>query len=206
MDQVKSVNRGGIALLLMVLVFGLALSACGGSSDTGAEELARQQEIQQARAQAAQDAKQSARIEALERRLRQRKRRAPEEVQHESAPAPSAPVAGGEGVVGTWRGEAVINYEDGKSDPFFETVRIDSLIPGQLAGYAEAMQGSTTCHGPLTYQGMSEGWYSFSSEEENVAECIDFSQVELRREESGFVSYRETTDVSVSEGELEPVS
>jgi hypothetical protein len=206
MEGVVKVAFRGVALLLLVLVAGLALYACGGSDDTGAEELARQQEIQAAREEAAQDVRQSTRIGQLERRLRRRSAQAPEGKTYVPPSSSSVAVEAGEALLGVWRGEAVISYDDGKTDPFFETVQIDSLIPGERAGYAEAVQGSTTCHGPLTYQGVSEGWYSFSSEEQNVAECIDYSQVELRFDGSGGLSYRETTDASVSEGELERVS
>jgi type II secretory pathway pseudopilin PulG len=56
-----------LALVLVGSAF--ALSACGGSSDDGAAEVARQQELRVARAQAAQDARQSGRIADLERKL-----------------------------------------------------------------------------------------------------------------------------------------
>lgn len=57
--------------VLLLLTAVAALSACGGgSTDSGASELARQQELTEARKQAAQDARQSAHIKELERRLK----------------------------------------------------------------------------------------------------------------------------------------
>lgn len=190
--------------LAVVLLAALALGGCGESGDAGAEELARQQELRAARAQAAQDARQSTRIEELERRLRRRNASGRQPYVPPTDPGPVTEAAPS-GVEGVWRGEAVINYEDGRSDPFVETVQIHDLTPGQRAGNAEAVQGSTTCHGPLTFEGVSDGWYVFSAEEQNESECIDFSQVELMPDEAGNLSYRETTDVSVSEGRLQRV-
>jgi len=191
-----------------VLVGGMALSACGGgSSDSGAEQLAKQQELRAARQQAAQDARQGAKIAELERRLKHE--RAPASPSSAPAPAPSpeatAPVSGDEPPSGVWRGEVVITYDSGESDPFVQTIHLGSLRVGQVSGYSEALQGSTTCHGPLTYLGTSGGWYQFSSEEQNRSECIDSSEVELLPDGSGGLSYRETTAVSVSTGRLEPV-
>jgi hypothetical protein len=205
MDRVFKSVRGRAAPLLLVLVAGAGLYACGGSGDSGAEELARQQELRAARVQAAEDARQSAKIGELERRLRKRHSE-PSAAAPVTAPStPSVPVAADPSPLGIWKGEAVISYDDGKSDPFFQTVQLDSLQPGKRAGYSEAQQGSTTCHGPLTYQGEIDGWYSFNAEEQNVAECIDYSQLELRIDELGGMEYRETTDISVSEGTLQRV-
>jgi hypothetical protein len=106
---------------------------------------------------------------------------------------------------GLWKGEAVISYDSGKSDPFEQTIQIELLVPGQVAGYSEAVQGSTTCHGPITFEGISEGWYRFSSEEQNKAECIDSSEVELMPVSSDALEYRERTDVSLSTGTLKRV-
>lgn len=189
-------------LVLVVLAAGLALYGCGGSGDGGAEQLAKQEELRAAREEAAQDARQSQRIDELERKLKNKDRVSSGP---EPAPAPvdsSAPVNAEEPLAGLWKGEAVIRYDSGESDPFNETIEIESLIPGQVAGYAEAHQGSTTCHGPLTYEGVSEGWYRFSAVERNVAECIDYSEVELMPDASGGLAYRETTEVSVSTGTL----
>jgi hypothetical protein len=52
----------------------LLLTACGGS-DSGADELARQQELAQARKEAAQDARQSATLRQLKRRVNKLKAR-----------------------------------------------------------------------------------------------------------------------------------
>jgi len=190
-----------------VLVAGIALCACGGSNDTGAEQLAKQQELQAVREQAARDARQSAKIAELERRLKHHHAAARPSVEAAPAPAPeaSAPAAAEAPPSGVWRGEAVIEYDSGESAPFMQTVHLGSLEVGQVSGYSEALQGSTTCHGPLTYLGNSEGWYQFSSEEQNQAECIDSSTVELLLDGSGDLSYRETTGVSVSTGDLAPV-
>jgi hypothetical protein len=59
------------SLLLLTLLSAALLSAagCGGSDDSGAEDLARQHELSAARHQAAQDARQSARIKQLEGEL-----------------------------------------------------------------------------------------------------------------------------------------
>lgn len=194
------------ALALAVLTVALALYGCGDSGGDGAEQLAKQQELRAAREEAAQDARQGAKIAELERRLKNANKRpaAPP-----PAPAPEGEVvvepAGEAPLTGLWRGDATIRYESGKSDPFQQTVEIDSLVPGEVAGYSEALQNSTTCHGPITYQGVSEGWYRFSAEEQNVDECIDYSELALRPDSAGDLSYRETTDVSVSTGTLERI-
>jgi hypothetical protein len=193
-------QRVTLVLALSVVIF--AICGCGGSEDHGAEQLAKQEELKAARQEAAQNARQSAKIASLERKLEGERRPA--------VPAPEAhpveePAQADEPLVGLWRGEAVITYDSGEADPFNETIDINSLIPGQVAGYGEAHQGSTTCHGPLTYRGVSDGWYHFSAEERNVAECIDYSQVDLRPDGGGGLSYRETTEVSVSTGRLERV-
>jgi len=193
-----------IAVVLVLSAAGLALYGCGGSGDNGAEQLAKQEELKAARQEAAQNARQSAKIAALERKLKSEKRHAVPAP--ESQPAPiEEPVQAEEPLAGLWKGEAVITYDSGEADPFYEAIEINSLVPGQVAGYAEAHQGSTTCHGPLTYRGASGGWYHFSAEERNVAECIDYSQVDLMPDGSGALSYRETTEVSVSTGRLERV-
>lgn len=193
------------ALALAILVAGLGFYGCGGSGNDGAEQLAKQEELRAAREQAAQDARQSARIDELERKLKDRGQRASGA---DTAPAPvdaGTSVSPEEPLAGLWKGEAVIRYDSGESDPFNETIEINSLTPGEVAGYGEAHQGSTTCHGPLTYEGGSEGWYRFSAVERNVAECIDYSEVELRPDASGGLAYRETTEVSVSRGTLERI-
>lgn len=192
-------------LALAILAAGLGFYGCGGSGGNGAEQLAKQEELRAARQQAAQDARQSARIDELERKLKRRHRPAPSA---EAAPAPADVGTSAnteEPLAGLWKGEAVIRYDSGESDPFNETIEINSLTPGEVAGYGEAHQGSTTCHGPLTYEGVSEGWYRFSAVERNVAECIDYSEVELRLDASGGLAYRETTDVSVSTGTLDRI-
>lgn len=192
-------------IALAPLAILVAISGCGGSGDgKGAEQLAKQEELKAARQQAAQDARQSAKIAALERKLRRQKQRPVPMPQSQPAPV-EEPVQVEEPLVGLWKGEAVITYDSGEADPFNETIEIHSLVPGEVAGYGEAHQGSTTCHGPLTYQGTSDGWYHFSAEERNVAECIDYSQVDLMPDGSGGLSYRETTEVSVSTGSLEQV-
>jgi hypothetical protein len=198
----------------MVLVTAaLVLSGCGGSGDGGAAELAKQQELRAARAQAAQNARQGARIAALEHRL---KNATKPPVESTSRPIPPNPATTGEAVgqvasteavslEGLWKGEATISYDDGGSDPFEQTIQINSLAPGQVSGYSEAVQGKTTCHGPLTFHGVSEGWYRFAADEQNKAECIDSSEVELLQISPEVIEYRETTEVSLSSGSLRRV-
>lgn len=50
--------------------------------------------------------------------------------------------------------------------------------------------------------GAAKGWYRFSSEEQNEAECIDSGVVELMPVSSGAVECRETTEVSLGTGTL----
>lgn len=199
----------------MVAAAALALSACGGSSGDGAAEVAKQQELRAARAQAAQNARQSARIATLERKLEHASKG---RVESTTGPAPGAPAvpatepaaappaSDAAPLEGLWKGEAVIAYDDGSSDPFEQTIEIDSLVPGHVAGYSEAVQGSTTCHGPVVFQGISEGWYRFSSDEQNKAECIDSSVVELLPGSAGVLEYRETTEASLSTGTLQRIN
>jgi hypothetical protein len=204
MGALASLVTHRLALVFVLSASGLAIFGCGGSGgDHGAEQLAKQEELKAARQEAAQNARQSAKIAALERKLKSHKQHA-EPVPQSQTPV-DEPVEAEEPLAGLWKGEAAITYDSGESDPFNETIQINSLVLGQVAGYAEAHQGSTTCHGPLTYQGTSGGWYHFSAEERNVAECIDYSQVDLMPDGSGGLSYRESTEVSVSTGQLEQV-
>lgn len=196
---------GALAVAIAALAAGVALAGCGGSGEDGAAQLARQQELSAARKEAARDARQGVRIAELERRLRNAGRHA---APSDAAPDPVEPPepTSRDPLIGLWKGEAAIRYESGHTDPFDETIEIDALVPNAPAGYGEAHQGSTTCHGPLTYEGTYEGWYRFSAEEQNVSECIDFSEIELMLDGHGGISYRETTDVSVSTGHLERVN
>ena len=194
-----------VVLVAAAIAALLALQACGDSGEDGADRLAKQEELRVAREEAARDARQSLKIAELERRLKRAGRDPVAPGTEPDGTAPPAPVDGEEPLVGLWKGEAVIEYDSGESDPFNQTVEIDSLTPGAVAGYSEARQGSTTCHGPLTYQGVSEGWYRFSAEERNIAECIDYSEVQLMPDASGALLYRETTDVSVSSGTLDRI-
>jgi len=93
-------KRGQQSLLaiLFLLLGGMILCACGGSTDSGASELARQRELAEARKQAAQDARQSAHIEDLERRLKSISRENEGRGQTEEAPAtaPSTPTGTGD--------------------------------------------------------------------------------------------------------------
>jgi hypothetical protein len=197
--------------VLVLVASAFALSACGGSNDEGAAEVARQQELRAARAQAAQNARQSGRIADLERKL-QNTGKAGSESRTTQAPSSSGSVPVGEQelprqepLTGLWKGGAVISYDDGGSDPFEQTIQIESLVPDEVSGYSEAVQGSTTCHGPITFQGISEDWYRFGAEEQNKAECIDSSEVELLPVSSDVIEYRETTEVSLSMGTLQRV-
>jgi hypothetical protein len=194
-----------ITLWCATLAAATALIGCGGSGDDGAAELAKQQELRAARAQAARDARQGAKIAELERRLDTANEGAPVS-KDGSTPRPASAGSGEPPLLeGLWRGEAEIRYEDGKVDPFTQTIEIESLAVGSVSGYSEARQGSTTCHGPLTYEGFADGWHRFSSSEENTSECIDSSEVELEPDETGHLRYREVTDVSTSTGVLQRV-
>lgn len=190
------------ALALAVFAAGLALYGCGESGGDGAEQLAKQEELRAAREEAAQDARQGARIAELERKLKGTSRPASGSGRGGASAESDVSASVEEPLSGLWQGEAVIRYNSGKSDLFNQTIEIDSLTPGEVVGYSEAHQGSTTCHGPLTYEGVSKGWYHFSAEEQNVAECIDYSEVELMPDASGGLNYRETTEVSLSTGRL----
>lgn len=195
----------GVLLAIAALAVGLALFGCGDSGEDGAEQLAKQQELQAAREEGARDARQGARITQLERKLRNATRQADEGPAGAVVDPPPSSGGAEEPLSGLWKGEAVIEYDSGESDPFNQTIKIDSLVPGAVSGYSEARQGSTTCHGPLTYEGLSDGWYRFSASERNVAECIDYSVVEVTPDGSGNLAYREATDVSISTGTLQPV-
>jgi hypothetical protein len=202
--------RGGTFVLVLV-ASAFALSACGGSNDEGAAEVARQQELRAARAQAAQDARQSGRIADLERKLQNADKAGSEsgttQARSSSGPDPMGEqeLPTPEPLTGLWKGAAVINYDDGGSDPFEQTIQIESLVPDEASGYSEAVQGSTTCHGPITFQGTSGNWYRFSAEEENKSECIDSSEVELLPVSPDVIDYRETTEASLSTGTLQRV-
>lgn len=74
--------------MLLLLVVVAALSACGGSTDSGASELARQRELAEAQRQAAQDARQSAHIKELEHRLRSMARKNRNGGTAEASPTP----------------------------------------------------------------------------------------------------------------------
>lgn len=76
-------------LLSALSVVAVALIVgCGGSDDSGAGDLARQQELAEARNEAAQDARQNATIEQLEQRLNRLKER---EGENATAPAVATP-------------------------------------------------------------------------------------------------------------------
>jgi hypothetical protein len=207
-------RRGVAGLALALVAAAFTLSACGGSSSDGASEVAKQDELRAARAEAAQNARQSARIAGLEHKLEAADKAHAESRISPAPTSPTVPVTGSPArpsseaapLEGLWRGEAAIAYDDGGSDPFEQTIRIESLVPGQVSGSSEAVQGSTTCHGPITFQGMSQGWYRFSAEEQNKAECIDSSVVELMPVSSSAVEYREATEVSLSTGTLQRIN
>jgi hypothetical protein len=81
------------------------LSACGGSGDSGAGELARQQELAAARRQAAEDARQSAHIEELEHRVKRvnRDSQTPSD-SVATAPAPISTPSEAAASLGDWPG------------------------------------------------------------------------------------------------------
>lgn len=200
-------------LVVAFTAIAFAVSGCGSSSD-GASEVAKQQELRAARAEAAQNARQSARIADLEKRLKHASRR--QEGSQTRPPRSEVEVPAGDtstaappeeemSLEGLWKGEAVINYDSGESDPFQQTIQLESLRPGEVSGYSEAVQGSTTCHGAITFEDVSEGWSRFSAEEQNKAECIDSSEVDLMPVSADTVEYRETTEVSLSTGTLHRV-
>jgi hypothetical protein len=114
----------------------MALLGCGGSSDDGASEVARQAELRAARQQAAQDARQSTRIAELEHKLRQVTKAKSDSTQPSTSQEPVSEATpdvavSEESLVGLWKGEAVINYDNGESDPFQQTIQIESLTPGE---------------------------------------------------------------------------
>lgn len=90
-------------LLFLIICAGLLISGCGDSGDSGASELAKQQELAEARKEAAQDARQSARIKDLQRQLDDSDK--PDEVTPVAVPddPPSAPPEE-TGDLGDWPG------------------------------------------------------------------------------------------------------
>jgi hypothetical protein len=105
-------------------------------------------------------------------------------------------------VIGTWDGSAQITYDDGQTDSFTQTISIDSLAVGQQAGTSTAVQGDSTCTGPITLLSMRGTSYRFSYEETNTDECIDTSTITLRLN-GDRLDYRERTEVSISAGALQ---
>lgn len=105
--------------------------------------------------------------------------------------------AGDPGLVGSWSGNAQISYDDGGVDSFEQTITIDSLEVGEVAGTSTAVQGASTCTGPITLTTIKGRKYTFSYTETNTEECIDSSTLTLRRE-GDLLDYSETTDTSLS--------
>lgn len=104
-------------------------------------------------------------------------------------------------VLGTWSGPAQITYDDGQTDPFTQTVSINSLAEDQPAGTSTAVQGNSTCTGPMTLLSIRGTSYRFSYQETNTDECIDTSVLTLRLKGSR-LDYRERTEASISTGTL----
>jgi hypothetical protein len=97
-------TRFFILLFLFVLV--VPLTGCGSSDDSGAGELARQQELAAARRQAAEDAQQSAHIEELERKLKGVKRGSSQDQSPTTAAAPPSSSTATTPSLGDWPGGA----------------------------------------------------------------------------------------------------
>lgn len=104
-------------------------------------------------------------------------------------------------VLGTWSGQAQITYDNGQTDPFTQTVSINSLVEDQQAGTSTAVQGDSTCTGPITLLSTRGASYRFSYQETNTDECIDTSTLTLRLK-GDRLRYRERTETSISTGEL----
>lgn len=81
----------GLAAMLSLLLAAALFIGCGESDDSGAGELARQQELAEARLEAAQDARQNATIERLEQRLNRLKGQGGEPVPEPPSPPSAAP-------------------------------------------------------------------------------------------------------------------
>lgn len=112
-------------------------------------------------------------------------------------PAGNDSRVGDSGMIGSWSGDAQISYESGEVATFEQTIKIDSLRVGEVAGASTAVQGASTCTGPITLTGIKGQKYTFSYAETNTEECIDSSTMTLRRE-GDLLNYKETTDTSVS--------
>jgi hypothetical protein len=90
----QDATRAAIATVcLLLLLLGGLFAGCGDSGNSGAGDLARQQELAEARKEAAQDARQSATIERLEQRLDRIKDGEDEPVSESTVPttAPAPP-------------------------------------------------------------------------------------------------------------------
>jgi hypothetical protein len=105
-------------------------------------------------------------------------------------------------MLGTWDGPAQITYDDGQTDSFTQTISIDSLAVGQQAGTSTAIQGDSTCTGPITLLSMRGTLYRFTYQETNIDECIDTSTLTLRQR-GEHLDYRERTETSISSGTLD---
>jgi hypothetical protein len=93
---------------VFVVLAAVLLVGCGGSDESGSDELARQQELSEACREAAQDARQSETIERLERRLNRIKAEENGRGGQSTPPVISDPGSGGEdagsGDLGDWPG------------------------------------------------------------------------------------------------------
>ena len=122
-----------------------------------------------------------------------------------AAPEP-APIAAPEPppapVIGDWRGKIAVRYESGFSDKLTQTISVDAVAEGEVAGFSRSRQNGGSCWGPLTFTGMRGDAYAFDYRERNTDECIARGKVTLTPRGEAAMDYREVTKSSVNRGVL----
>ncbi len=116
----------------------------------------------------------------------------------EQPPAAAAPTTAP--VIGDWRGQIEVRYEDGTRDQLTQTLAIDALDEGEVAGFSRSRQNGGSCWGPLTFTGMQGEAFAFAYSERNTDECIASGAVTLTPRGDATVDYREETKISVNSG------